>query len=398
MPCVTLMWGSGYTAKHQPTKPPNMICAFEITGYREFRTLRDGGLGRINLIVGRNNSGKTFVLEAIYVLSSGGDLLTIWELCVRRGERLLDAREARAGYPPPEVDITHLFSGHDPHPGSHFTLKATNSTPERSVSFAIAEPTEKERATLPQVAVGRPTLMLHVNDHHRQQKRTWPLVNGFGLSADAVDQMRRNRRAHSTAISDVNQFISSESLRGDELIALWDKISLTANEDTVLRALRFMDPADRTYSPSNLVAFLWSTRWIHREACRHVVSNSNWEFGDGAWRMLAMAIAITQCQNGVLLIDEIDTGLHYTVMADMWKLIQRAAKEFNVQVFATSHSFDCVHSLAQICRDVDRAESEVTIQRIEIAKDRAVPFTNQKLELPPNEKSRHGDMAADNLS
>jgi predicted ATP-dependent endonuclease of OLD family len=37
--------------------------------------------------------------------------------------------------------------------------------------------------------------------------------------------------------------------------------------------------------------------------------------------MLAMAIAITQCAGGVLLVDEIDTGLHYSVMSQMWSLI-----------------------------------------------------------------------------
>jgi predicted ATPase len=72
--------------------------------------------------------------------------------------------------------------------------------------------------------------------------------------------------------------------------------------------------------------------------------------GDGAWRMLTLAIVLTQCVGGMLFIDEIDTGLHYTVMADMWRLIHAASRQFDVQVFASTHSYDCVHSLATICQ------------------------------------------------
>jgi predicted ATP-dependent endonuclease of OLD family len=95
--------------------------------------------------------------------------------------------------------------------------------------------------------------------------------------------------------------------------------------------------------------------------------------------MLALAVAVVQAKDSLLLVDEIDTGLHYTVMADMWKLINEAAELFNVQVFATTHSYDCVHSLAGICKEVEDAKSEITIQRIEAGKGQAVPFTEAEI-------------------
>lgn len=359
----------------------SMIRAFEISGYRGFSRFEMTDLGRLTLLVGRNNSGKTSVLEALYVLGSGGDFAAIWELCSRRGERLWEQRDPR--YMPNEVDISHLFNGHEPHPGTHFTLRAKNSTPERVVSFAVAEPTDKEKQTNPTIAqavqVGRPTLVLHVTEQHRSQKRMAPLINGVGLSPDALDQSRRNRRAHGQ--TEATQFISSESLRGDELISLWDKITLTTNEETVLRALRFIDPKIERIAPQS-AARLYGTRGgfiiKHEDMLFPVPIGS---MGDGAWRMLAMAIAITQCRDGLLLIDEIDTGLHYTVMADMWRLIQRAAEEFNVQVFATTHSYDCVHSLAKICRDVEDSQSQITIQRIESGKGHAVKFSESEIKI-----------------
>lgn len=78
-------------------------------------------------------------------------------------------------------------------------------------------------------------------------------------------------------------------------------------------------------------------------------------------------------------MDEIDTGLHYTVMSAMWKLIYNAAREFNVQVFATTHSYDCVYSLASLHDDAEA--HHITVQRIEAGKARAVPYTQTEIKI-----------------
>ncbi len=94
-----------------------------------------------------------------------------------------------------------------------------------------------------------------------------------------------------------------------------------------------------------------------------------------------MTIVLTQCAGGMLFVDEIDTGLHYTVMADMWRLIQAAAKLFDVQVFASTHSYDCVHSLSAICGTDETGMSEVSIQRIETGRSVATPFTEAEIRM-----------------
>ncbi len=55
-----------------------MIHSIEIDGYRGFDRFEMNDLGLVNLLVGRNNSGKTSVLEAIYLLTSKGDPTAIW--------------------------------------------------------------------------------------------------------------------------------------------------------------------------------------------------------------------------------------------------------------------------------------------------------------------------------
>jgi AAA15 family ATPase/GTPase len=64
--------------------------------------------------------------------------------------------------------------------------------------------------------------------------------------------------------------------------------------------------------------------------------------GDGMLHLTNFVLQIANAQNGVVLIDEIENGLHYSVMTNVWKAIASAAKEYNTQVFATTHSWECI--------------------------------------------------------
>ena len=64
--------------------------------------------------------------------------------------------------------------------------------------------------------------------------------------------------------------------------------------------------------------------------------------GEGMRRILNLAMAAVTVENGFLLIDEIETDLYYETQTDMWRLIIEIAQQLNVQVFATTHSWDCI--------------------------------------------------------
>jgi len=103
--------------------------------------------------------------------------------------------------------------------------------------------------------------------------------------------------------------------------------------------------------------------------------------GDGMWRMLGIALCLVRAKGGVLLIDEIDTGLHYAVMEKMWHLVYDTAKRLDVQVFAATHSSDCYQSLAAVVHEKELSAPEITIQRIERGNPRAVPFADNEIKV-----------------
>ena len=71
------------------------------------------------------------------------------------------------------------------------------------------------------------------------------------------------------------------------------------------------------------------------------------ELGDGLVHVLNIIVALLSCPNGVLLLDEVESGLHYTTQMKLWQLIFKLADQYNVQIFATTHSNDCLNAFAK---------------------------------------------------
>ena len=64
--------------------------------------------------------------------------------------------------------------------------------------------------------------------------------------------------------------------------------------------------------------------------------------GEGTVRLLSILLAIYDASNGIVLVDEIENGLHHTAMTKVWEAIATAARQSNTQIFATTHSWECV--------------------------------------------------------
>ena len=73
--------------------------------------------------------------------------------------------------------------------------------------------------------------------------------------------------------------------------------------------------------------------------------------GDGVRKVLNIVLAMYLCKNGVILIDELENGLHYSTMPVLWKAIIVAARDFNVQVFCTTHNIDSLNAVKEVIRE-----------------------------------------------
>ena len=89
------------------------------------------------------------------------------------------------------------------------------------------------------------------------------------------------------------------------------------------------------------------------------------EFGDGLKHYISIICSLYACENGYLFIDEIDNGIHYTQLDRLWEIILTISKDQNVQVFATTHSKECIDSYARVSKKLE----EEDISFIELGKN-----------------------------
>jgi hypothetical protein len=362
-----------------------MFKRIAIDQLRGFEHFHMQNLGRVNLIVGTNNSGKTTVLEAIQMLASTGDISSIFKILSRRGEDWWDLGErARTRH----VDVRRLFNGHEIKTGCRFDVHATTGqNTEHTFTGEIIETPRQPESLSPKIVyplarsedsdeVPSLTALRLTWDQRPETDYALTINPKGGL---ALDMLRRSSIGFVS--SEKARLITSSALSPESVIDLFESVVLTKDEELVIEALNIIEPSIERIATSGGERMRGdSTRGGVLVRCKgidHRIPIGS--MGDGIWRMLGIALALVRSGNGILLIDEIDTGLHFTVMADMWRLIYKTAKRLNVQVFATTHSRDCYESLAVICREQVSDGSDITIQRIEKKRKAAVGYTEQEI-------------------
>ena len=361
-----------------------------INDFRGFSQFKIGGMGRLTLLVGTNNSGKTTVLEALVILLAGGDASAVWSILSRRGEDFVVVeRDSNASMPSSrQVDIRRLFRGHEIEAGRSFSLSAeTDSGPLKlSAEVGVPRPVQPtlfdaEPPPADSVEEFLPLLTLSLTWEPPGRPVVMPISRRGGISLDSIRRWGRQGPAESMPV----RYVTAGSLTAEIVTSLLEDIILTPEEDLVTKAIRFIEPDIERIAPAGGERSRAGLRYASarggvmvklKDVKSRVPIGS---MGDGIWRMLGLALSVVQSAGGLLLVDEIDTGLHHTVMKDLWRFLYDCAKEFDVQIVATTHSRDCFQSLAVICREDVGKGSDVTIHRIERGHGETVAYTEQEI-------------------
>ncbi|HEX4420405.1 MAG TPA: AAA family ATPase [Kofleriaceae bacterium] len=352
-----------------------MLRNLRISGFRGLRELSMTGLGRVNLFVGTNNCGKTTVLEAIHWLSAGGTAAPIWQAQVLRGEVTDNPREP---------DVSHLVHGRQLVEGGGFRLEAKTDHEPLSVSasFEARDPSDKdvedEQAELLNAAglgTSAPPWMWMKLFWERGTRS-----GGFNVPITRRGSAReRDLLSVQVAVGPLGPalLLGAGGMDSANVVALFDRVVLTPDEATVLGALQTIEPGIQRMA--SVTGQPWRSGQVSAGGIVMMVDGHRvpiGSMGDGIWRLLGIALALVNAKGGVLLVDEIDTGLHYSVLVDLWRLVLATARKLDVQVFATTHSRDCYEALAAVT-EPDR--SEISLQRIERGKPEAIGFTEDEI-------------------
>ena len=361
------------------TEEPNgrlHLPSLSIRGFRGIRELDVPRLGRVTLIAGKNGAGKTAVLEAVRVYASRGREQVLSAL-LRSHEEFVpvtDEDEGRTLAPDPAA----LFHGRDVAPNSRIEIGPGNGSGAGSLKIEAVLPRE-EQEELPYEPYGDgpalPSLEIEISFANYKRTISWSLARRVRYRRFADDREEPPPELNCRALG--------PSLpNNDEVAGLWDEIALTDEEEGAVQALNLVldGKVDR-------VTMIGDGR-LHRSYGRRVAVKLRdrdrpvplRSLGDGAARLFGTSLALAGSRNGFLVIDEAENGIHHSVHGDFWRMVLRTAEKNDVQVFAATHSFDCVRGFARAA--VDSPESEGVLVRLERqdGRTRAVMYSESALE------------------
>lgn len=315
--------------------------SLQIERFRRLENLRLDDLGSVNLLVGRNNSGKTSVLEALAIASHPTDAFT-W-LDIGRERELKSART-------PVLEVLNWFFprvhprvngfegavsfGGEFRGGGKLEVKATyrefrqvelNPSTISDLDTGEEEPTEYA-ATL---SVG-----LKNTDYR------------FSIPEERICTHEFNGRSFNEAQTGARvmpcQFISPVSHRTSRhLLAGVDKVLEERLKPEVIRLMKSLAPDVEDIeirSPEGRGAVIH----LYHSNIGHVPLAVE---GDGMRRALAFASASVQAKGGILLLDEVETALHPDALAGIFRFLVDTCREQEVQLFVTTHSLEAVDAM-----------------------------------------------------
>ena len=338
-----------------------MLKGLNLRQYRGFESYQLADLARVNLVVGKNNSGKTSILEAVELLLSEGSPSALVESVERREEFRMGARY--------EADLSHVFHGHRCTPGASFELSSSPSH-QRLTGQILSIEEVGEDADRWEMMVKR------YPGHDRNEEP----VAAFGLSL-AFDQQRptvlpitengsliRGPWSRTRSNGHSRRSASFLNLKLSSMQSAWNAVLEEGREKEIVEAMHILMP--KIDSIHFLVGDRRQGILVGQKGVQPRLPIGS--YGDGMRRLLAISLALVGTKNGCLLIDEIDTGLHWTVMEDMWRLVVEAAQRSNVQVFATTHSYDCIRGLGALIKSQPDLSESVAIQKVHRSLEQAV--------------------------
>ncbi len=312
--------------------------SLEIKCFRAFDHLRIERLGRVNLIVGKNNVGKTSLLEALWLYSNQGHPAIIWKILEGRDEGRRPRFSERRTSPDVGGIVKYLFHG--------------RRKVDRETGSIEIGPVDETAHTLLISLAWDDQLKLALFDQE-------PGILGFNVQMGAFGNIYRFdisgvRLNDADATSSV--FISASGLNNKEIGSLWDKIALTRFEEDVISGLSIIAP---NVMRTSLVSSNQLREWERTPVVKIKGEDEPIplrSLGEGMNRLFGLTLALVNANERMLLVDEIESGLHYSVQPNIWRLVFEIARRLNIQVFATTHSWDCITAFQEVANQYEQDE------------------------------------------
>lgn len=291
----------------------HFIKNIEIKNFKCFKDFKAEGFGRVNLIGGKNNVGKTAFMEACYINSGSYELKQF---------------------------VGHMQSIKFMRENINLLTGSTNSDTKEFIE-----------------------LLNNLDIKTNMNKTSFKIKEEYGIKEYILQfnnqkiEVNVNEFSYDLYLKENNEFIDSFGLSYDEIITAYSYIQKQDKEDYLNTILKKFD--------NRIEAF---KIMYEKPQCK---INGDYreltELGDGVRHIVSIVTKLYKSENGHLYIDELDNGIHYTMFDELWKIVLEVSKVLNVQVFATTHSKECIESYARVAKKLE--DEEITFVKMTRLKD-----------------------------
>ncbi len=268
----------------------HFIKNIEIDNFKCFNGFKADGFKRVNLIGGKNNVGKTAFMEACYV--------------------------------------------------NIFSYKSLNN-----ISMALSDiiVDRYDKVILQDLLLEKGRLYISLEIEKKVINFNNAIINSNIMSVKT--KYKENDLGARDKNNIIKYFLSTTKITNDKLEESYGVILENELEKEIDLLIREIDP--------NIKSF----RIINSQPKCNFINNSTFidihELGDGFYKYVSILLSIFICKNGYLFIDEIENGIHYSSLDKLWKIVLKLSKEQNIQVFATTHSKECIESFARVSKELE---------------------------------------------
>lgn len=322
-----------------------MISSIEIKNYKLIERLSLEKLQRLTVVGGKNGCGKSSLLESIFLMFDRMNPHLTMRGLMWRGLGNIPVDPEYVWAP-----IFHKFNL-----GADISVKSQYKGKEKGVSLKVVN-NAKRSITAPsnlspfgapisnvQSSIPQSALSIEFTENKKPVETSKLFLDSSGMNLDIQSSIGKPTIA--------TYFPSRQPSNPVEDAERLGHLEINNQSEQVVEILRDVIPEIKSITAVRLGANSIIYADVGGERKTPISS-----LGEGVSRLLSVALGIAACKDGIVLIDEIENGLHYSVHSAVWRGIAKASEKFNCQVICTTHSQEFLSAANSAMKEIECTE------------------------------------------